>query len=216
METKRILCFGDSNTWGATPGTGVRIGETKRWTGVCQQLLGSSYRILEEGLPGRTTVYDDPCDPIMNGSKALGYALNAQKPLDLVVLFLGTNDVKFTNAIGAAYGIDALLRQIYGANVIYNGVFRTEPRVLLMAPPRILPEIDQITPDSRFKGTATQSLEFSRLYRQAARNHGAAFLDAAEYVSPSPIDCLHLDEAAHQTLGAAMVQKIQAIFADEI
>lgn len=212
MATKRILCYGDSNTWGATPGTGARIAEDKRWTGVCQRILGAGYRILEEGLPGRTTVYEDPCDPVMNGLSALGYTLCSQKPIDLVVLFLGTNDVKFTNAFGAASGIDTLLHRIVNANVYYPGscpVFCGTPKVLLIAPPLILPEIDKAMPDSRFTGLAHHSRDFSRLYRLAAEKHGAEFLDAAAIAQPSPVDCLHLDEGAHAALGAAVADKIR-------
>lgn len=211
MEPKRILCYGDSNTWGATPGTGARISEQKRWTGVCQQKLGSGYRILEEGLPGRTSVYDDPCDSLMNGLKALGYTLASQKPVDLVVLFLGTNDVKFTDAYGIASGIDTLLHRIFHANVFYQGscpIFLDAPKVLLIAPPRILPQVDQAMPDSRFTGKAGITEEFPRLYRQMAEKYGAAFLDANAYVELSPVDCLHLDEAAHGILGAAIADAI--------
>lgn len=215
MAVKRILCYGDSNTWGATPGTGVRISEEKRWTGVCQRLLGSGYRILEEGLPGRTSVYDDPCDPVMNGLTALGYTLCSQKPIDLVVLYLGTNDVKFTNAIGSANGIDTLLHRIRNANAIYPGscpVYLQEPKVLLIAPPPILPEVDQAMPDSRFTNRAHHSREFSRLYAQVARNHGVEFLDAAAFVQLSAVDCLHLDEQSHEILGAAIARKIAEMF----
>lgn len=211
MAVKRILCFGDSNTWGATPGTGKRIAEEKRWTGVCQRLLGAEYRILEEGLPGRTTVYEDPCDPLMNGLAALGYTLCSQKPIDVAVLFLGTNDVKFTNAAGTANGIDTLLHRILNANVFYRGanpVFCGQPKILLVAPPLILPEIDQITPDSRFAGCSHHSKSFSRLYRQIAENYGIDFLDAAAIVKPSMVDCLHLDEDAHAVLGTAISKKI--------
>ena len=212
MTAKRILCYGDSNTWGSTPGTGARIDEEKRWTGVCQRLLGSNYRILEEGLPGRTTVYEDPCNPVMNGLSALGYVLTSQKPVDLVVLFLGTNDVKFTNAIGSANGIDTLLHHIMNANVFYKGscpVFPGTPKVLLIAPPLILPQIDQAMPDSRFTGRSHYSNDFSRLFRQVANHYGVEFLDAAEFVKPSPVDCLHLDEAAHAVLGKAIADKIR-------
>lgn len=215
MEPKRILCYGDSNTWGAIPGTGARHPENKRWTGICQTLLGDGYRILEEGLPGRTTVYDDPCEPFMNGLGGLGYTLLSQKPLDLVVLCLGANDVKFANAYGSASGIDTLLHHLFHANAIYPGscqIFRDTPRVLLIAPPPFLPEIDIAMADSRFVGTAPITLEFGRLYRKVAQTHGAVFLDGAEITSLSPIDCVHMDEDAHRKMGIAVAQAIRDIF----
>lgn len=218
MNAKRILCYGDSNTWGATPGTGARIHEDKRWTGICANLLGSGFRILEEGLPGRTTVFDDPCCPHMNGLASLGYTLLCQKPLDLVVLCLGANDVKFADAYSSASGIDTLLHHLFHANAIYPGscqVFPDTPRVLLIAPPRILPEVDTAMPDSRFTGRASISNEFGRLYRNVAKTHGAYFLDAGEVTDLSPIDGLHLDEEGHRKFGIAVARAIQEIFEHE-
>ena len=218
MEAKRILCYGDSNTFGSIPGSGARLHEDKRWTGICRNLLGDGYRILEEGLPGRTTVFDDPCDPFMNGLTSLGYILQSQKPLDLVVLCLGANDVKFANAYSSASGIDTLLHHLLNANTIYPGscgIFRDTPRVLLIAPPPIPPEIDIAMADTRFVGTAPISREFGRLYRKVALSRGVAFLDGGEIASLSPIDCLHLDEEGHRKMGTAVAQAIRDIFEKE-
>lgn len=215
MEARRILCYGDSNTFGSIPGSGARLREDKRWTGICRNLLGDGYRILEEGLPGRTTVFDDPCDPFMNGLKSLGYILHSQKPLDLVVLCLGANDVKFADAFSSASGIDTLLYHLFHANTIYPGscpVFRDTPRVLLIAPPPILPEVDNAMPNSRFTGKAPISNDFGRLYGKVAQAHGAYFLDAADVTSLSPIDGLHLSEEGHEKMGAAVARAIQDIF----
>ncbi len=215
MNAKRIMCYGDSNTFGSIPGTGIRLHEDKRWTGICQNLLGSGYRILEEGLPGRTTIYDDPLEVCMNGLTGLGYALCSQKPLDLVVVLLGANDVKFTDAAGAAKGVDTLLHHIYNAGTLYPGscpVFLNEPKVLLVAPPPFLPEIDVVLAGSRFEGTYPQTLHFAALYRKVAERYGAYFLDASEIVQLSPIDCVHLDEEGHRKLGIAIAQAIRDIF----
>src|SRR5512143_1112361 len=92
MQT--ILCFGDSNTWGYNPETAERYPPDVRWTGVLQQKLGAQYRVIEEGLNGRTTVWDDPVQPGRNGRIYLGPCLESHRPLDAVVLFLGLNDLK--------------------------------------------------------------------------------------------------------------------------
>jgi lysophospholipase L1-like esterase len=89
-----ILCYGDSNTWGYTPGTGKRYERHERWTGVLQQSLGNSAIVIEEGLNGRTTVLDDPTKPFRNGKDYLIPCLDSHAPLDLVILMLGTNDLK--------------------------------------------------------------------------------------------------------------------------
>ena len=96
--TKRIMCFGDSLTWGWTPiESGIpveRYSKEKRWTGILASELGPEYEVLEEGLSGRTTNLDDPIDPRLNGANYLPSALASHLPLDLVVLMLGTNDTK--------------------------------------------------------------------------------------------------------------------------
>ena len=99
---KRILCYGDSNTWGFIPGTGERYPADVRWPGVLAALLGRGVHVVENGINGRTTAIDDPGYPCRNGKEGLGYALLAEKPFDLVILMLGTNDLKLTDAAGAA------------------------------------------------------------------------------------------------------------------
>lgn len=98
METKQILCFGDSNTWGFCPqSTSVaccRYPFSQRWTGVLQGMLGDGYRIAEEGLNGRTTVFEDPLFPDRRGMDAIDMLVRTHSPLDLVLIMLGTNDMK--------------------------------------------------------------------------------------------------------------------------
>ena len=108
---RRILCYGDSNTWGYDAAADDRFPEEVRWTGVLQQLLGEGFRVIEEGQPGRTTVWDDPIEEHRNGKTALYSVLESQSPVDLVVLMLGTNDLKprfSLNAFDIAAGLERL------------------------------------------------------------------------------------------------------------
>src|SRR3954462_1773041 len=91
---KTIVCFGDSNTWGYDPASNGRFGPTNRWTGVLQTALGSDYRVIEEGLNGRTTTVDDPIHDHRNGRHYLPPCLESHAPFDLVTIMLGTNDLK--------------------------------------------------------------------------------------------------------------------------
>ena len=93
-EKKTILCYGDSNTWGYNPVNGLRYPEDVRWTGRLQKLLGPSYRVIEEGCNGRTTVYADPEEGWKCGLTYLCPCLNSHKPIDVVILMLGSNDLK--------------------------------------------------------------------------------------------------------------------------
>lgn len=97
---KRILCYGDSNTWGCIPGVYARYPEAARWTGIMAKQLGDGYRIHEDGINGRSTVWNDPENPCRNGLAGIGYALYRSKPLDLVIVMLGTNDLNYTDANG--------------------------------------------------------------------------------------------------------------------
>ncbi len=109
---KKILCYGDSNTWGHIPVTGGRYGDDVRWTGVLQAALGEGYRVIEEGLNGRTTVHDDPIEGVYkNGKHYLIPCLESHRPLDLVIMMLGTNDLKMRFSLppsDIARGVEAL------------------------------------------------------------------------------------------------------------
>lgn len=214
---KQILCYGDSNTWGFVPGTGMRQPEDVRWTGVCQKALGDGYRIIENGLNGRTTVLDDRFSDYLNGKKSLGYTLISQKPLDLVVLMLGTNDLKYVNALAAATGADELVRMLLNANGIYRTsqpIFPKGAKVLLVAPPLIAPEITTLFPNSTLVRGGEETPKFSQLYENVAKNRGVYFLDAALYAQPSLTDCVHITPESHACLGEAIAQKIKEIFSE--
>lgn len=114
---KEILCFGDSNTYGLIPGTQERYQRTIRWTGILEaELSGRGYHVIEEGLCGRTTIFEDQYRANRKGSDLLPAILECHKPLGQVILMLGTNDCKtFYHAsaeeIGA--GIDFLAASEY-------------------------------------------------------------------------------------------------------
>lgn len=91
---KSILCYGDSNTYGLMPDSPDRYPRDVRWTGILQKKLGEDYYVIEEGLSGRTTLWDDPIEEHKNGKKYLLPCLDSHKPVDLVILMLGTNDLK--------------------------------------------------------------------------------------------------------------------------
>ena len=213
---KRVLCFGDSNTWGYDPETCGRYGEEVRWTGVCRRLLTDGFRILEDGINGRTTVFEDPYVPYRCGRPALCYALMAQRPLDALVLYLGTNDLKYTDARGSARGAEELLRLARNANEClesYTGlIFPREPKLLLIAPTPIRPEIAKRFPSDLLSGRAEESARLAEWYRAAAEKWGAAFLDAGSAAEAGEADCVHLSAEAHRAVGEAAAASIRALF----
>ena len=110
---KSVLCFGDSNTWGYIPLTAGRLLRSERWPGILQKSLGDSYYVIEEGLNGRATVFDEPFRDGRNARTTLLAVLESHAPLDLLIIMLGTNDLKHhlnVSAHESARGINALLQ----------------------------------------------------------------------------------------------------------
>lgn len=211
---KNILCYGDSNTWGYIPGGKGRYPWDVRWTGIAQKELGSSYRILEDGLNGRTTVFDCPfTGALLNGKEHLECSLIINSPLDLVVLMLGTNDLQQDlDAWFAARGCITLMKKIFNSPLQFAG---NKPRVLLMSPILVGENIAAVDGSPIALRGHEQSKRFAALYAEAAGRFGAEFLDAALYAAPSPIDCEHMDDMGHAALGKAVAGKIKAILSEK-
>lgn len=206
---KTILCFGDSNTWGYDPVSQKRYARAVRWTGVLQQTLGNSYLVIEEGLNGRTTVWDDPIEGYKNGKDYLIPCLETHKPLDLVIIMLGTNDLKvrfslsaFDIANGAGVLVDVVQKSAVGPD-------DKAPPVLLMAPPP-LGELSDFA--EMFEGAGAKSQRFTEHYRRVAGEYGCEFLDTAQVIEASDIDGVHYEPGEHQKLGKAVAAKVKEIF----
>ena len=212
---KRILCYGDSNTWGYMPGSGKRYGKDIRWTGRLQSLLGYEYEVLEAGLNGRTTVFDDPTDPYHNGLKGLGYQLITAKPIDLFVLFLGLNDMNFASANASAKGIETILYNIVNANIIYKGsspIFAGEAKILVIAPPPYNNKLDVFRPSARAVGKYSESAKLSHLYETIAKNYNCWFINAGAIITIPETDCIHFSQENHFMLSEEVYRVITKIF----
>ncbi|MBR0410362.1 MAG: SGNH/GDSL hydrolase family protein [Eubacterium sp.] len=212
---KSILFYGDSNTWGYDPATGLRYPYRDRWTTVCADLLGSGYNCIPAGMNGRTTAFDDPVKGARNGIKGLDYELQTHKPLDLFVVMLGTNDLKYTDARGSGDGMDKLVRLVLSANERYNLSSPVFPSAgssmpVLLISPILLKEHVGIRRDD-----VSESEKLYGFYKEIAEKYGIHFLDAALYAEPSGIDGIHLGAEGHKKLGDAIAGKIKRYF-DEL
>ncbi len=205
---KTVLCYGDSNTWGYNPATQERFARDERWTGVLRRELGEGYHVIEEGCNGRTTVWDDPIEGYKNGKEYLVPCLVSHKPLDLVIIMLGTNDLKKRFSL-SAYDIAS------GAGVLVDIVQKSDtgpggrpPKVLLLAPPPVgkLTEFAEM-----FEGAEPKSVKFSQHYRRVAEEYGCDLLDTAEIIVSSDLDGIHFEVDAHQKLGQAVANRVRRI-----
>ena len=212
---KRILCFGDSNTWGYIPGKATRWPDDVRWPGVMAAQLGDGYRVIEDAISGRTTVYEDPNLAKRCGEDSLGYSLIAHAPIDLLILALGSNDLKFTDAEGYRAGLYRLLDDVGQAEQLYDikgPLFSRGEKILLLGPPCIDPAIAIKRPSHALAHAAPESRRLSPVCGEVAVDRGHWFLNLAELVSPSPSDCLHLSAASHYRLGCEVASKVLEIF----
>lgn len=205
-----ILCYGDSNTWGYIPGTGGRYPPEVRWTGVLQNRLGPAFHVIEEGLNGRTTVWDDPVEGThRNGRTYLLPCLQSHMPLDLVVLFLGLNDLKRRFGAPAAdiarsAGVLVELIQNSGA-----GKASTAVPVFLIAPA----PLGRLTAYAEMlEGGTEKSRLLAARYRELAEERSCQFLDAGTVVRSSDLDGVHLEEEQHRRLGEAVASRVKPLF----
>jgi lysophospholipase L1-like esterase len=203
-----ILCFGDSNTWGYDPATQERFPGNVRWTGVLQEILGHAYRVIEEGLNGRTTVWEDPVEGDKMGRRHLLPCLESQAPLDLVVLLLGTNDLKMRYSAppsDIAAGAGVLVDIIAGSAAGRGG---KAPAVLLLAPP---PLAKLTSFAGMFEGGTEKALHLGPLYAEVATARGCHFLDTGKVIHSSDLDGIHLEAAQHHALAEAVAREVKKI-----
>jgi lysophospholipase L1-like esterase len=179
-----------------------------RWPGVLARELGADWRVIEEGQNGRTTVFEDPTTPYRVGREYLPAALESHKPLDVVVLMLGTNDLKavFSVPAGQIAECVAVLARIVLASDAGPGA--RPPKLLLVAPPATggfshLPDLEE-----KFAGAEAKARRFPELYRRVAETLGCGFLNAQLFTRPSEADGLHLDAPSHRALGSAVATAV--------
>ena len=198
---KTILCYGDSNTFGYNPANGSRYDYDKRWTTILGKLLGSEYLVIPEGLNGRTTAFDRPGSFFQNGYPYLAPCLTSHKPLDTVIIMLGTNDCNVELGLSVSQigdGMELLVKTVRNTCMSEQGFI---PRIIIVVPAAVLPD---------YKGTPFEnqiddkSVEKSHLlaeeYKKIAYEYECTLLDCTNALEVSKIDCEHLTEAGHKRL----------------
>jgi lysophospholipase L1-like esterase len=218
--TRTIVCFGDSNTHGANPsghganpGGPPRLPREVRWPRVMEAKLGEGYEIIEEGLNGRCTVWDTEIEPGRNGLTYLAPCLRSHAPVDLVIIMLGTNDLKRIYGNTAAEIACGAARLVDEARGTLTGPDGRPPEVVLMSPA----PLGAITARGEMWGFG-EAIETSRrlagMYEIVAEDHGAGFFDAGSVASVHPDDGVHLDAAACASLGPALAEVVRARLGD--
>lgn len=212
---KRIMIFGDSNTWGWNPCNDLvaplkRWDDETRWAGILQKDLGDEYVVIPEGLNGRTSVWDDPIEEYRCGKDQIIPCLDTHAPLDLVIIMVGTNDLKCRYTVSAqdiANGVgiivDKTLHQV--------GAFGEDgPKVLLICPPSLGPVENGVFADM-FEGNVEKSRKMPKYFEGVAKTYGVEYFDAGTVVKSSEEDGLHMQADQHAILGHKIAEIVKKI-----
>ncbi len=211
-SAKTIICFGDSNTWGAVPAsdTNERYPRDIRWPGALQLMLGEDYEVINEGLCGRTFVAHDPTKPYRTGITHLQSILRTADPCELVIIMLGTNDIKSTYALepsDVVQHLEETIKLIQGERTFLTA----EPKILVICPAKPVEPLNEKI-DSRM----TRWPEFFSIlpdaFKQITEKYGCHYLNAGHFVTSSSIDGYHLDPEAHMTLAREINKMIKNFF----
>ena len=203
---KRILAYGDSNTWGLIPGTSPfeRYEDDVRWTGVLQNKL-PDVRIIEEGLCGRTTVFDDKLRRGRNGRRSLPLILESKYPIDGAILMLGTNDCKAIYNASPQYigrGIEQCLDELEK--------YVASDKILLISPIHLGEDVWREEKDPEFdRESIAKSKALKEVYQEIVSRRGLNFLAASDYVKPDSKDDEHLSAESHTILAREIYLKLQ-------
>ncbi|MFJ6323224.1 MULTISPECIES: SGNH/GDSL hydrolase family protein [unclassified Rhizobium] len=209
---RTVLCFGDSNTHGQIPGGTPldRYPVDERWPGILKAALGDGWHVIEEGLSGRTTVHSDPIEGAhKNGRTYLKPCLQSHAPIDLVILMLGTNDLKARFHMPpseVAMGMGCLVHDIRELAPGPNG---HDPEIMIVSPPPMLDDIKEW--ESIFSGAQEKSRKLALEFEVMADSLEVHFFDAGAVCKCAPQDGFHIDGEAHRLLGEALAQEVLSI-----
>lgn len=203
---KRILCFGDSNTYGHLPADGSRM--EMPWPKVLQRLMPDC-EMIEEGLCGRTTAFDTEEPPLHNGMYRFRQLLEENVDADILILMLGTNDTLSQFDKTTAETVAALREYIH----LWRGKNGRDKKILLISPIHITENFMKHEYFSTVypPHAAERSLAFAPAYEQLAKEENTAFLNAALYCKTSPTDGIHMEPSEHEKLARAVYEKLQTM-----
>ena len=208
MNEKTILCFGDSNTRGADPAGGPRFDRATRWPCILQQELGEGFHVVEEGLGGRTTVWDDPIEGHKNGLKQMVPIIQSHEPLDLLIIMLGTNDLKSRFSVSAFDIANSVWQLVKTARTCAYPLTGQLPEILVVCPPPLAPLAATPFKDM-FEGGEEKSHKLFDAFKGVSEQRGFQLFNAGDVVKSSTIDGIHFEAGEHLKLGKALADKVR-------
>jgi lysophospholipase L1-like esterase len=201
-----VLCYGDSNTNGTKPDRSGRFAADERWTGLLQKQLGDNYYVIEEGLGGRTTDLEhyNPDKPSRNGLVYFKACIDSHMPLDIIIVMLGTNDLKTTYNRSAEDVAQALKQYPEYVDKYCTDRSLKRPKIVLVSPAYMdenAPKFVESMPKAGVYDeiSAQKSRQFSKPIERVAKETDCVFFDAATKTQTGEDGC-HLDKQSHQNL----------------
>lgn len=191
---KKIVCYGDSNTFGFNPKDGSRFDVNTRWVSLLQKNLGAGYEVVDEGMCNRTGFVENPDGFIFSGSKHFPKLMEKSENIDILILWIGTNDLMFQ------YNIDFEI--IENGLKALIGLAKTKSKRIIVVPPVILREkiLDSYFGSMFDETSIAKSKDVGKIYKKLAKNYNCEYFDVNEFVKPSDYDGLHFDEASHKII----------------
>jgi len=206
-----VVCFGDSLTWGFNPVDKSRYGHDIRWTRLLQKELGDGFYVVEEGVNGRTTVFEDPVKGDKNGLAHLETVRKTHMPIDILVIMLGTNDLQARFSMNAETIAIAMGRLLDFARRPTDDMEGRAPKVLLMSPPPLAP-MDGTPFVAQFSEQSEgESHRLAACYREKAAEYGVAFFDTGTVISASPVDAIHFEAEPQAGLAKAIAEEVRKL-----
>lgn len=202
---KKILCFGDSNTYGFIPQTCKRYAKDERWSGILSDLLGSDYEILEEGMNNRTGFFKNPESVKHCGAEYLPIYLQNHRDIDICILQLGTNDVQFFydyTEEAVRKGLQSLINSVREAN--------SATKIIITAPVKIQANIMNGIFSMYFNLESVERIaQTFGVYKEIAYKNKCYYLDFNEAVKPSELDGLHYSKESHKIIACKVAAFIK-------
>ncbi|MFA5158474.1 MAG: GDSL-type esterase/lipase family protein [Patescibacteria group bacterium] len=201
-QAKIVVCYGDSNTWGHNPLDESRYPANIRWVGVLQERLGNEFNVINEGLNGRTFVAQEPEKPYKAGLPVLKSILETNRPIDVMTIMLGTNDLKSTYHLSIENIIDHLRRTI---EFIKKETKDNQTKILIICPAPVVNPIGKKI-DPRLLNAPEISEQLPQFFEKVAKQSGCLYLDAGKFISLETTDGYHFAPEHHKILGEKVAE----------
>lgn len=209
---KRILCYGDSNTWGYISGSDhLRYDNTQRWTKILQSKLGDDFEIIEEGLNSRTLFSEDnrPGKEGKNGFAYLKPCIDSHDKIDLIVLMLGTNEFKFEFNNDASKIVNMIKKYVQFIVNYKSQIDKSTPRILISGVPLVSENSEYSKNENKYIGASIKSQELNEMMKEYTTKENILYIDNTDL--KTGIDGVHLTGESHQILADKLCNVIKKL-----